>query len=968
MAQQGGSFLYKIKLALDQSGATSAFSTAIGQMKNDLRELRTSLRGTMETMERPSNFGQGRGRGLARNLAQMGQLKDKAEGLEQTKRQISAQQQKINKSAANQFNVQARIQRKVDERTESVLRADEATEAELKTQEELNDEAVKAANIHEDVNQERIRGDNITEGQANAQSKLTSNIVQTANAQEEVNSAMAAGNSRFNKTTQTSQNLLRILQDSQFGMMGMANNIQALGESLGRASTRGRTAMGQLKAGMMALLTGPMAIPALITAVTLLFQNLDKLPDPVNEFGTAVGQTFGLVNTKLEDAIANVQKLKEEQTKVDDLSKTLAKNLDAEGGGEAFTILGQRLGVINQKLARVQEKRERIMSGNAMGGSEQDALRNMAAAADVSFERVQKLSDAADSSREAFNELREIQQKASEAVVSGSATMSQFENNVKLTTQEINNLREQQEFITTLMETTNAESIKEVRARRRLKELTGKQGEELDILVDKYLEAKEAKEENNKKLESEAELRKRLADARIEAMDEGLTKQIKSIQLSIRRRRREVKAIEAQTEAQERQKEKILRFLEQIEKKRREAAVEEAQVEAAGLEGGTDKLFVPGIGHIDRDEWVERQTETFENTKERLDRRRQALRDERELGSSGIFEGIGSAQMQFQQRMLKKEQELREKRIAKELAFQKRMKDAALAAGDMEEAGRRMNAIAELQQQQFNVEKKWLRKRKNQYQKFLDDIINQYETTPVGDAVIGMTDRIGNVLRTFQSDQLKWTKMTQKQKALIISQSASQITGAASNIASSVFQTWREKRSQDLKDQGKSAEERRKIMKEEGKKRFQIMKAIKIANAITSGISATIASYEKGAEIGGPPVGAAFAATTAAAMAMKINQLRKVSIGDKFSGASGGSGESGGQFTQRSAASAANSAQRVGTNVTREGRKSEDKIEKTANRVGEEVARQMPDSVTMDKKTAEQANSVAVNRKNKLNK
>jgi hypothetical protein len=95
-----------------------------------------------------------------------------------------------------------------------------------------------------------------------------------------------------------------------------------------------------------------------------------------------------------------------------------------------------------------------------------------------------------------------------------------------------------------------------------------------------------------------------------------------------------------------------------------------------------------------------------------------------------------------------------------------------------------------------------------------------------------------------------------------------------------------------------------------------------------------------------------------------------MSIGDTISGGAGGGGGSsrGGKFTQRAAASSATAASRTGTILNQSRNNDEDKIKKTAREVGKEVGRQMPEKVTMDKRTAEQAQEVGTTRSNKLNK
>ncbi len=77
----------------------------------------------------------------------------------------------------------------------------------------------------------------------------------------------------------------------------------------------------------------------------------------------------------------------------------------------------------------------------------------------------------------------------------------------------------------------------------------------------------------------------------------------------------------------------------------------------------------------------------------------------------------------------------------------------------------------------------------------------------------------------------------------------------------------------------------------EGKKQFAITKAIALAQAIVKGYESIVSSYAAGAKIGGPPVGAAFAAIAAAATAAQIAGLR--STNENSTGGAGSGGGSG---------------------------------------------------------------------------
>lgn len=91
------------------------------------------------------------------------------------------------------------------------------------------------------------------------------------------------------------------------------------------------------------------------------------------------------------------------------------------------------------------------------------------------------------------------------------------------------------------------------------------------------------------------------------------------------------------------------------------------------------------------------------------------------------------------------------------------------------------------------------------------------------------------------------------------------------------------------------------LMSSENKKMFAIGKAAAMAQAIVDGWSAATSAYKKGVEIGGPPVGAAFAAMSILRTGMMLSQIRATQIGG---GSGGGSMAGGGAAAVAPAASA----------------------------------------------------------------
>lgn len=94
------------------------------------------------------------------------------------------------------------------------------------------------------------------------------------------------------------------------------------------------------------------------------------------------------------------------------------------------------------------------------------------------------------------------------------------------------------------------------------------------------------------------------------------------------------------------------------------------------------------------------------------------------------------------------------------------------------------------------------------------------------------------------------------------------------------------------------------IIGKEGGAAFEIMKAISMATATVKGIEAVVSAYAAGSAIGGPPVGAAFAAIAAAGVAAQIAKLAMTRPGGAGGGATASSGFSGGSSTAAAEAAA----------------------------------------------------------------
>lgn len=104
------------------------------------------------------------------------------------------------------------------------------------------------------------------------------------------------------------------------------------------------------------------------------------------------------------------------------------------------------------------------------------------------------------------------------------------------------------------------------------------------------------------------------------------------------------------------------------------------------------------------------------------------------------------------------------------------------------------------------------------------------------------------------------------------------------------------------------------LMDTENRKLFEIGKAAALAQATVDGYQAIVSSYAQGAKIGGPVVGAAYAATAAVATAVQIGKISSTSFGGGGGSSSASAGGGSAPATQE-AQQSQNPAQLVNLNL-----------------------------------------------------
>ena len=122
--------------------------------------------------------------------------------------------------------------------------------------------------------------------------------------------------------------------------------------------------------------------------------------------------------------------------------------------------------------------------------------------------------------------------------------------------------------------------------------------------------------------------------------------------------------------------------------------------------------------------------------------------------------------------------------------------------------------------------------------------------------------------------------------------------GAIADYTNAAMETWKSTRMAQLREMGLSQEEANKVIEKEGAKRFKMVKALALAEAIANGISAVVGAYKSGASVGGPILGAIMAATAALAVGTQIQQIRRLTLTNPtYSNTTGGGGVSAAGFT-----------------------------------------------------------------------
>jgi hypothetical protein len=911
MAQNQGSFLYRLKLMLDGDEAVQNLGLKMENVKKQVREMGTAT---------------GKANGKVEQL--VNSFEQAPRSLQPLTREVNEADRSLEEMAASATRSWGRVEQG----------------------------ALEAANGARRLSTSIVRG---AERAEDSLKEMSSQMVRSRGA------TYSLGSTASSAASQLSIDLTQSAQDAAFGIENLAASAPFLQEQFGRVRREAGSFTGAL-ADVGSALMGPTGV---IAAFTLLLTFHEEILSFFESIGNSMDETASKAQDFADTLTKSFEKLRKEResTRREEFASFIVQ---LEPETDPAEILAERMGevegVLSEFRSRMEDRGVSILTALFSG---QSAERR---------ERRKAVLDEMD-----------------------------------MTSKKLEQLRRQRSRLQTVMENLNITSFEEARVRERLHQMYGVEGEQLNTLVEAYMKFREEKEEANEETEKQIDYLSRLQDLRVEAMEEGISKQINAINVSIMARRREIEQLDLAAEKQQ----NLLNLLDQVAQRKREAALDEFSTvdlelqdneeitaamdrinskidqrinkvrnlkgEYADLSEQQQEQAVQELEQereeeladvrsqallingrlVRRDEFIENTKENYKMAQQRIQSELEALRFEQEsgvrvgsmFGENNLFGGLQNTQDQLGN--LEQRFDARRELIRQEQEKAGRM---LRATGD----GKYAQVWADLEKKRTRLTKQEAEKRLQITLQNMRQIGNAVESSPIGDATRNLILDLGAMWQSYSEDQIKWQQKTTSEKAAMITQVGSQVVGAASTIAEQTFQSWKSERKKDLKQEGKTAKQRRKILKEEGKKRFKTMKAIKITEAsvnTAAGVTRALAELP-------PPASYAAAAATAAAGLFRIKQIAGMSIGDRIGGGGAGGSQRGGKFTQRAAASSATAAGRVGTAMDAQRRNDEDTINKTAKRVGQEVGKQMPDSVTMDDDTAERANDAAVSRKNKLNK
>lgn len=148
--------------------------------------------------------------------------------------------------------------------------------------------------------------------------------------------------------TLSSQNLVRVIQDLPYGIMGVANNVEMVAQDFATMKAEGLSA-GQAVRRMVSGLAGPMMIPLLISLVTMVALSWDKVAGMVEGAGDRILVWLGRMTEAQESYNEALRETREE-------ASGLFDGMNAEEAAESADKLSARIAELRGRLAALRRE------------------------------------------------------------------------------------------------------------------------------------------------------------------------------------------------------------------------------------------------------------------------------------------------------------------------------------------------------------------------------------------------------------------------------------------------------------------------------------------------------------------------------------------------------------------------------------------------------------------------------------
>lgn len=217
---------------------------------------------------------------------------------------------------------------------------------------------------------------------------LQKGFVNTAEAADHMAHSTQNAQKRLRGVGLGGQNVLRVIQDMQFGMFGVANNIEQVSESFAHLQKQTGSAKETMRAMLMPLVSGPMAIATITTVTVALVSSWDSLVAGFKDFRSTVRGATGeqkQFNAALRETAKQAADIRREFAKTNLFQMTgslqaAIEGIDASPGGTRFSVgsgaaagglqaPGSTLGRLTGRQQRLRGIFEELLGGASQGAA-----------------------------------------------------------------------------------------------------------------------------------------------------------------------------------------------------------------------------------------------------------------------------------------------------------------------------------------------------------------------------------------------------------------------------------------------------------------------------------------------------------------------------------------------------------------------------------------------------------------------